>query len=336
MFLIRKILYPISAIYFIITSFRNILFNYKILKPKKFLIPLIGIGNLSTGGTGKTPMAEYIFENFSEKFKLALLSRGYKRSSIGYIKSSSTSSPKLIGDEPYQIFKKFKNIQVAVDEKRVRGVNSLIRENKNLRGIVLDDCFQHRSISLRLNILLTTYNDPFFNDCIFPSGNLRESLNGYKRADIIVITKCPDNLKESEMEVFCNSINLLKHQSLFFTSISYNNSLFGTSNIQIEELKKSKVLLVTGISNINPLIEYLNNKNVQFDHLKFSDHYNYSPKDISRIEKEFGDRIVVTTEKDYKKIKNLNLNNKLFYLEIKIRFLKNEVAFKSLILDTLN
>ena len=108
MFLIRKILYPISAIYFIITSFRNILFNYKILKPKKFLIPLIGIGNLSTGGTGKTPMAEYIFENFSEKFKLALLSRGYKRSSIGYIKSSSTSSPKLIGDEPYQIFKKFK------------------------------------------------------------------------------------------------------------------------------------------------------------------------------------------------------------------------------------
>jgi len=297
---------------------------------------LIDVDDIVKTSTSIFSISEYIFENFSEKFKLALLSRGYKRSSIGYIKSSSTSSPKLIGDEPYQIFKKFKNIQVAVDEKRVRGVNSLIRENKNLRGIVLDDCFQHRSISLRLNILLTTYNDPFFNDCIFPSGNLRESLNGYKRADIIVITKCPDNLKESEMEVFCNLINLLKHQSLFFTSISYNDSLFGTSNIQIEELKKSKVLLVTGISNIDPLLEYLNNKNVQFDHLKFSDHYNYSPKDISRIEKEFGDRIVVTTEKDYKKIKNLNLNNKLFYLEIKIRFLKNEVAFKSLILDTLN
>ena len=336
MLIIRKILYPISIIYFIIISFRNILFNYKILKSKKYTIPLIGIGNLSTGGTGKTPMAEYIFENFSENFNLALLSRGYKRSTSGYIKASSKSSPKSIGDEPYQIFKKFKKIQVSVDEKRVRGIDNLILENKNLKAIVLDDCFQHRSISLKLNILLTTYKAPFFNDCILPTGNLREPLNGYKRADIIIVTKCPDNLKESEMKTFSDSINLLKHQSLFFSSISYNNTLFGKSNIQIEELKKSKILLVTAISNNNPLIEYLNNNDIKFDHMKFSDHYNYSSKDISRIEQEFEDRIVITTEKDYKKIKNLNLNNKLFYLEIKTRFLRNENAFKSLISDALN
>ena len=161
MLIIRKILFPISIIFFIIMSFRNLLFNYRILKSKKFTTPLIGIGNLSTGGTGKTPMAEYIFENFSEKFNLALLSRGYKRSTTGYIKASSESSPKSIGDEPYQILKKFKNIQVSVDEKRVRGVKNLILENNNLDAIVLDDCFQHRSISLGLNILLTTYKEPF-------------------------------------------------------------------------------------------------------------------------------------------------------------------------------
>ncbi|MAU63128.1 MAG: tetraacyldisaccharide 4'-kinase [Flavobacteriaceae bacterium] len=328
---IRKILYPISIIYLIIISLRNFLFNCGILKSKKYHIPLIGIGNLSTGGTGKTPMAEYIFENFSKKFNLALLSRGYKRSSSGYIKASLRSSPKSIGDEPYQIFKKFKNLLVSVDENRGRGVNNLILENKNLDGIVLDDCFQHRSISLKLNILLTTYKDPFFNDSILPSGNLREPKNSYKRADIIVVTKCSENMKESEMNYFYNKINILKHQSLFFSSISYNKTLFGTSNIQIKDLKKSRILLVTGISNVVPLIDYLNNNNVEFDHMKFSDHHNYSSKDISKIEKEFEDRIVITTEKDYKKIKNLDLKNKLFYLEIKTKFLKNEVAFKTLI-----
>ena len=328
---IRKILYPISIIYLIIISLRNFLFNCGILKSKKYHIPLIGIGNLSTGGTGKTPMAEYIFENFSKKFNLALLSRGYKRSSSGYIKASLRSSPKSIGDEPYQIFKKFKNLLVSVDENRGRGVNNLILENKNLDGIVLDDCFQHRSISLKLNILLTTYKDPFFNDSILPSGNLREPKNSYKRADIIVVTKCSENMKQSEMNYFYNKINILKHQSLFFSSISYNKTLFGTSNIQIKDLKKSRILLVTGISNVVPLIDYLNNNNVEFDHMKFSDHHNYSSKDISKIEKEFEDRIVITTEKDYKKIKNLDLKNKLFYLEIKTKFLKNEVAFKTLI-----
>jgi len=328
---IRKILYPISIIYLIIISLRNFLFNCGILKSKKYHIPLIGIGNLSTGGTGKTPMAEYIFENFSKKFNLALLSRGYKRSSSGYIKASLRSSPKSIGDEPYQIFKKFKNLLVSVDENRGRGVNNLILENKNLDGIVLDDCFQHRSISLKLNILLTTYKDPFFNDSILPSGNLREPKNSYKRADIIVVTKCSENMKQSEMNYFYNKINILKHQSLFFSSISYNETLFGTYNIQIKDLKKSRILLVTGISNVVPLIDYLNNNDVKFDHMKFSDHHNYSSKDISKIEKEFQDRLVITTEKDYKKIKNLDLKNKLFYLEIKTKFLKNEVAFKTLI-----
>ena len=133
------------------------------------------------------------------------------------------------------------------------------------------------------------------------------------------------------MNYFYNKINILKHQSLFFSSISYNKTLFGTSNIQIKDLKKSRILLVTGISNVVPLIDYLNNNNVEFDHMKFSDHHNYSSKDISKIEKEFEDRIVITTEKDYKKIKNLDLKNKLFYLEIKTKFLKNEVAFKTLI-----
>lgn len=331
MVFIRKFLFPFSILYFLIISLRNILFDIGILKSKHFNVPLIGIGNLSLGGTGKTPLVEYIFKNFSENFNLSLLSRGYKRSSSGYFKADENSSPSLIGDEPYQILKKFKKIQIAVDQNRARGVKNLINDFPSLQGIVLDDCFQHRYVSLKLNILLTTYNDPFFKDCMLPSGNLREPRDGYKRADVIIVSKCPKNLESSVMLQFQNSLQLQKHQNLFFTSIQYNDTLIGNSNIQVQKLKGLRILLVTGISNSLPILKYLNDQNIEFDHLDYSDHHEYSINDIKKIETKFPNSIVITTEKDFRKISDLNLKNNLYYLEIKTRFLKNEELFKSLV-----
>jgi len=332
---IRLIFSPFAILYTIITSVRNSLFNLKFYKSKKFKIPLIGVGNLSTGGTGKTPMVEYIFKVFSKEFKLALLSRGFKRSTKGYVKANKDSNSSNIGDEPFQIFSKFKNIDVAVDENRVRGVLNLLKHSKNLQSIVLDDCFQHRSVSLKLNILLTTYESPYYKDFILPIGNLRELRAGYKRADVIIVTKCPKDLLEEEMKKTRKDVSLKSHQNLFFTSIKYNNFLLGESEININDLSDSKVLLVTGIANDKEIVNYLSYKNIQFDKISFSDHYKYSLKDIKKIELDFSDRIIITTEKDYQKIKLIDKKNKWYYLQMETYFLENEDLFKKIIIDTI-
>tara|TARA_B100000768_G_scaffold55567_1_gene54093 strand:+ start:2288 stop:3307 length:1020 start_codon:yes stop_codon:yes gene_type:complete len=333
MAIFRKILFPFTLLYFLISQTRNFLFDINLLKTKHFSIPLIGVGNLSSGGTGKTPLVEYILRNFCKDFNMSLLSRGYKRHGSGYVKADNNSTPSSIGDEPYQIFNKFKNIDLAVDENRVRGIENLTKENPYLHSVILDDCFQHRYVSCELNILLSTYSNPFFKDYLLPMGNLRESRNGYKRANVIIVTKCPNDLNSKEINTFSNFIKLKNNQSLFFTTIAYNSTLKGGgSNIQIEKLKDFKVLLVTGIADYSPLLKYLNNKNINFDHLIFSDHHNYSSTDIETIEKKYTDRIVLTTEKDFKKINDLDLKNQLYYLEIEIKFLnKGEESFKKII-----
>jgi tetraacyldisaccharide 4'-kinase len=332
---IRLIFFPFAILYTLITSLRNGLFHLKFYKSKKFEIPLIGVGNLSTGGTGKTPMVEFIFKLFSNEFKMALLSRGFKRSTKGYVKANEDSNSSDIGDEPFQIFSKFKKIDVAVDENRVRGVRNLLNENQKLQSIILDDCFQHRSVSLKLNILLTTYKSPYYRDFVLPVGNLRELRTGYKRADVIIVTKCPKDLLAEEMKMIRKDVSLKSHQVLFFTSIKYNKFLLGESEININDLNGSKVLLVTGIANDKEIVNYLRNKNIQFDKVSFSDHYKYSLKDIQKIELDFSDRIIITTEKDYQKIKLIDKKNKWYYLQMETYFLNNEDLFKKIIIDTI-
>jgi|TARA_B110000093_G_scaffold70809_1_gene76983 tetraacyldisaccharide 4'-kinase len=332
---IRLIFFPFAILYTLITSLRNGLFNLKFYKSKKFEIPLIGVGNLSIGGTGKTPMVEFIFKLFSNEFKMALLSRGFKRSTKGYVKANEDSNSSDIGDEPFQIFSKFKKIDVAVDENRVRGVRNLLNENQKLQSIILDDCFQHRSVSLKLNILLTTYKSPYYRDFVLPVGNLRELRTGYKRADVIIVTKCPKDLLAEEMKMIRKDVSLKSHQVLFFTSIKYNKFLLGESEININDLNGSKVLLVTGIANDKEIVNYLRNKNIQFDKVSFSDHYKYSLKDIQKIELDFSDRIIITTEKDYQKIKLIDKKNKWYYLQMETYFLNNEDLFKKIIIDTI-
>ena len=188
---------------------------------------------------------------------------------------------------------------------------------------------------MKLNILLTTYKSPYYRDFVLPVGNLRELGSGYKRADVIIVTKCPKDLLAEEMKMIRKDVSLKSHQVLFFTSIKYNKFLLGESEININDLNGSKVLLVTGIANDKEIVNYLRNKNIQFDKVSFSDHYKYSLKDIQKIELDFSDRIIITTEKDYQKIKLIDKKNKWYYLQMETYFLNNEDLFKKIIIDTI-
>jgi tetraacyldisaccharide 4'-kinase len=193
---LRKILFPFAVLYGFITSIRNFLFDYRILKSYSFPIPVIAVGNLSVGGTGKTPQIEYLIRLLSNKYKIATLSRGYKRKSEGFILANATSNAEILGDEPFQFYKKFPNIQVAVDANRKNGIEQLLSQSNKPDVILLDDAFQHRKVKAGFYILLTAYNDLFINDFMLPTGNLRESRSGAKRADMIIVTKCPRDISE--------------------------------------------------------------------------------------------------------------------------------------------
>ena len=331
MCLLRYLLYPLSLIYFFITFLKNFLYEINILKSTSFDIPTIGIGNLSFGGTGKTPMSEYIIENFNKSFELAFLSRGYKRSTNGFILASENSTVEQIGDEPFQILKKFKNIKVAVDVDRSNGVKKLIKDFPKIEGIILDDVFQHRSIDLKLSILLTTYRKPFYTDHIAPVGALRESSLGSKRADIIIVTKCPIDLKEESKIKIAQKIKLKNNQDLFFSSIDYDDKLLGRDQIEIGQILKRKVLLITGIADSTPIVDHLKRKKIVFSHISYGDHHFYDRSDYERISDEFKNYLILTTEKDFYKISKLGLNNDIYYFKIKIKFLDSENRFKKII-----
>ncbi len=327
MYFFKYLLYPLMFIYFIITSLKNFLFEINFLKSKKFDLPLIGIGNLSFGGTGKTPMSEFIIENFNQNFNLAFLSRGYKRATSGFVLATNDSKVDTIGDEPFQIFKKFKNLKVAVDENRSNGIKNLIQMFPSLDAIVLDDVFQHRYINLKLNILLTSYNKPFFEDYLPPIGTLRETVKGMQRANVIVVTKCPINMENKEKELISRKLKLKTNQDLFFASVSYNEILNGKEKINISELKNRKVLLLTGIADTNSIVEYLKLKKIDFDHLSFGDHHVYNQSDYSKISSKFENYSIVTTEKDFYKLSLFPFKNEIYFLKIKTKFLCSERKF---------
>ncbi|WP_298778788.1 tetraacyldisaccharide 4'-kinase [uncultured Polaribacter sp.] len=324
---LRFLLFPFSILYFLITSIRNILFNIGVLKETSFDTPIIIVGNLSVGGTGKTPQIEYLVRLLKNNFKVSVLSRGYKRKTKGYVLVDNSHTFEDVGDEPLQYFKKFSSINVAVNENRVEGVQKLLSE-KEQDVILLDDAFQHRKIKGSFYILLTKFNDLFVDDYLLPTGNLRESRSGANRADVIIVTKCPLNLEKRRQKVIRN--RLLKfNKPVFFTSISYANTIVGEKNININDLKKYQVLLITGIANPLPLVTFLEEKEVFFKHLEFSDHHNFTEAEIVKIENEFNtikgdDKIILTTEKDYTRL--FGKVKKLNYIEIETVFLdhKNE------------
>lgn len=335
---LRKILYPLSILYGEITDIRNKAYDKNILPSSTFNLPVIAVGNLNTGGTGKTPQVEYLIRLLKDDYKIAVLSRGYKRKSKGFQIADKNSTAEQIGDEPLQYFRKFNNIIVAVDTDRVHGVNELQKLKASPEVILLDDAFQHRKIKAGLNILLTTYENLYVDDTVLPTGNLREKKSGASRAEIIVVTKCKKILTEKEQFKTSQKLNPELNQTVFFSKIVYENQIKSkTDTIKVDDLQNFDVLLVTGIAKTKPLIEFLNDKNIRFKHLKFSDHHNFTENEIDKITYEFSKisnkkRIILTTEKDFVRAFE-KIDNKVYYLPIKTEFISNEKDFNIIIIN---
>jgi len=304
------LLYPLSILYRMVTDIRNFFYDTGILHSEKFDIPVICIGNITVGGTGKTPHAEYLISLLRNDFKVALLSRGYKRRSKGFRIASQSSTTSEIGDEPLQIFNKFPDILVAVGSDRVNGIKTIMKVRPGTDLIILDDGFQHRSVKPGLSILLTDYSRVLTRDYLMPYGNLREKRNNRKRAGVIVVSKTPESVTESEMKGISRELNPDERQKLFFTSVAYGDPSPVFENCASEKPFSAKpdrqiygAVVVTGIAAPGPLIEYLERFFTEIIHLGFPDHHYYSENDIEKIGKAFKDlksreKMIITTEKD--------------------------------------
>lgn len=337
--ILRFLLFPFTVLYYCITTIRNFLYDKGVLKSHRFDFPVIVVGNLSVGGTGKTPQIEYLVNLLKNRFKTAILSRGYKRKTKGFLLINNTHNTADVGDEPMQYFRKFKDVIVAVDENRVEGVQALL-QLKSPEVVLLDDAYQHRKINGSFYILLTKYQDLFVDDFVLPTGNLRESRAGAKRADCIIVTKCPEDISQLEREKIQQ--RLKKYcKTIFFTTIEYSDKIYGTTPISLDELKNYQVLLITGIANPKPLLSFLNTKQIDFKHLKFADHHDFSAQDIQQIEGKFkilssDNKIILTTEKDATRLSS-HIKD-IYYLPIETSFLedKSDKRFDDLILNHIN
>lgn len=328
----RKLLFPFAIVYDIITSIRNFLFDVGVLKSYSFPLPIIAVGNLSVGGTGKTPQIEYLIRLLSDKYRVATLSRGYKRKSKGFVLADSSSNASILGDEPFQFYQKFPSIQVAVDANRKNGIEQLLQQEFKPEVILLDDAYQHRKIKAGMYILLTAYDDLYSDDYLLPTGNLRESKAGANRATIIVVTKCPKNLSLEEQNRIAKLLKLSSEQSLFFSFIEYDAAIYSKdSKISIKELGFDSNILLAGIAKPDPFFKYLKQENDEC--ITFPDHHHFSDSEITAIQKQAMGRKIITTEKDYVRLKDSMLSEQLYYLPIRSSFINNELIFNQLIID---
>ncbi|MEX6626145.1 tetraacyldisaccharide 4'-kinase [Tenacibaculum salmonis] len=335
--LLRFLLFPFAVLYDVITTIRNWFFDINILKSTSFKVPVISVGNLSVGGTGKSPQIEFLIRLLKDDYKIAVLSRGYKRKTEGFQLLNDTHSADDVGDEPLQFYTKFKNdATIAVDADRTNGIQNLLKNDANLQVVLLDDAYQHRKVTPSTSVLLTKYDDLYVDDFILPTGNLREARRGAKRAKIIIVTKCPKNLSEEKQQEIIRKIKPKAHQQLFFTTISYDENLKGLdTNLTISDLKNKEVLLVTGIANPTSLLTFLSEEKINYKHLKYPDHYDFKISDIEKIKMEFNqlpsdNKIILTTEKDYMRLQ-YKLQN-VCYVCIKSAFLNNEEIFNDFII----
>ena len=313
--LLRYILFPIVPIYYLATWFRNKLYDFGIKSSKSFEVPVICVGNLSVGGTGKTPMIEYLIRLLNKKYKIATLSRGYKRKTKGFVIADKSSSVKTIGDEPFQFYKKFSEVIVSVDTNRCNGIEHLLNLQQKPNVILLDDAFQHRRVKAGFNILLSSYENLYSNDMVLPTGNLREPKSGAKRADVIVITKCPNSISDKEKNEIKRNLKTLNHQQVFFSSIVYSKTIKNeVEELKLQGLKGEKFTLVTGIANAISLVEFLNSEGLTFDHLNFKDHHEFSASEIELFKTK---KLIITTEKDFMRLEpNFKSMNSVFYISI--------------------
>lgn len=331
------ILLPLSKLYGFGVGVRNLLFKWHILKQREFQVPIVVVGNIGVGGTGKTPHVEYIINLLRYKYHIGVLSRGYKRTTKGFVIATQRSSPLDIGDEPYQIYQKFsRDITVAVCEDRCHGIDEMLRLDPRINLIVLDDAFQHRYVKPSVSIVLTEFNKPVFNDSLLPLGRLREPQSAIYRADMVVVTKCPEQLNPLEYRIFKNNLKLFPYQKLFFSRFEYAAPVAlypdcaeGTLNLQWLS-PRDTIIAISGIANPKPLIRYLKKFPAKVKVKHFPDHHNYSRKDLEAIARKFneleGDRkFIVTTEKDAVRLTNNpyfphELKRYIYYQPVEVKF----------------
>ena len=343
----KILLFPLAVIYGIITSFRNLLYDWKILTSKSFEVHTICVGNLAFGGTGKTPHVEYLISLLKHEFNLATLSRGYKRKTTGFICADEQSTALQIGDEPLQYKIKHPELNVCVDANRVNGIKKILEFAMPPKVIILDDAFQHRALNCELKIVVSEYSNLYINDCMLPAGSLRESKAGIHRADIIIISKTPDRTTAIEIRNVIKDLKPLAHQLLFFSWLKYGE-LIGFQNPQdtidtLNDLFRYRIVVFTGIGNPSPMITYLKEYASDVKHIQFPDHHNFSINDISSIREELdaiegGNKIVVTTEKDAMRLMGNDLQDiantlPLYILPIEVDFKEKTQEFNETIIN---
>lgn len=322
---LRLLLFPFAIIYGLVIWFRHKCFDWGWLTSTEFDFPVICIGNLSLGGTGKSPMISTLVEVFKEDYHLATLSRGYKRSTEGFRLVNTTDTSKQVGDEPLQFKTSFnEQLTVAVCEQRVKGVNALLAIQPSINAIFLDDAFQHRKIKPGLSILLTTYDQLYVDDFLLPAGNLRDAKYASKRAQIIVVTKCPAGLSKDEKQHIIAKLNPTDTQKVFFARIAYHSHVVSERSTKLLE-EFDHFTLVTGIANPQPLVNFLNELGKTFTHLKFPDHHEFTRKELNVL-KELKTPVLTTT-KDYMRLKSSLENLELVHLPITTELLSNQELF---------
>ncbi len=333
MLLIRILSLPIVPFYTFIIWLRNFSYNRGWINSNSFDIPVVGVGNLSVGGTGKTPQTEYIIRLLKDEFKVGVVSRGYRRKTQGYMEVEPGLTASLVGDEPLQMKRKFNDAIVCVDESRLSGITNMLIDHDETDVVLLDDCYQHRAIKPGVMIMLTTFDEPFFNDYMIPFGDLREFRSGRKRADLVVVTKCPDDISIEQMEDFIKKMKLEAHQQVFFSKIAYHKCKDVFSG---EEFSPAgKVVLLTGIAKSDNMKSELEARGLEVEHMEFRDHHPYSDKDVSKIKdifNNFGASCVITTEKDAVRLYEFKdvfeaAGIKLVYLEIQSEIINNGEKF---------
>lgn len=316
--LLRKILWPLSLLYATGVHLRNLSYDLGWRSSSKFSTPTVCVGNLSLGGTGKTPMIEWLIRNITNYERIAVLSRGYRRKTSGFVLADSNSTAADIGDEPLQIYSKFPSITMASDANRRRGI-SILETQVDPELILLDDAFQHRKVDPSFSILLTTFDRLYTEDWFLPTGTLRDAKSQAKRANLIVVTKCPSNLSDESIRDIRSRLKPADYQEVLFCALEYSASVQGRAGIhQFNELKSSPVTVVTGIADPEPFLNYLSQQGIEIKHQKYRDHHHFSTSELESLGKE---EIVLTTEKDY--VRGLNVLDRAYFLEVRHRFLGN-------------
>lgn len=330
----RYLLFPFSLIYGAIVWLRNRLYDHNVFKSSSFNFPIICIGNLATGGTGKTPMAEYLIRLLKTNYKTATLSRGYKRKTTGFAIADANTTALEIGDEPMQFHQKFPDVVIAVGEERLVAIPQLLHERPETQVIILDDAFQHRSVRAGFNIILTDHSNLYTRDLMLPAGDLRDVRSSSKRANIIIVTKCKPNLPETERKEIIEEIKPTAEQAVYFTSIVYDNPYHLFSKQEMVITHEHAVLLVCGIANPGPLKDHLTNRVHTYDMLRYADHHIFHSEDLQDIMKQFekikaGKKIILTTEKDavrLSKFENELKDFPVYVLPIRHSFLFNSAT----------